>query len=55
MAAFLTRELGLPEATLTPGGMGEFTVWIDGKKVAEKGPTGFPSENELRQALASTG
>lgn len=53
MAAFLTREFGLPEATLTPGGMGEFTVWIDGRKVAQKGPSGFPSDRELREALSS--
>ena len=53
MAAFLTREFGLPQAVLTPGGMGEFTVWIDGKKVAEKGPAGFPSERELREALSA--
>ncbi len=53
MAAFLSKEFGLPQATLTPGNVGEFTVWIDGQKLAEKGPEGFPSERELREAMAS--
>jgi hypothetical protein len=52
VAAFLTKEFGLPAAVLTPGHTGEFTVWIDGKKVAEKGPHGFPSDKELKEALA---
>ncbi|GMU57717.1 MAG: hypothetical protein AMXMBFR33_68630 [Candidatus Xenobia bacterium] len=49
----MSKEFGLPQATLTPGNVGEFTVWIDGQKLAEKGPEGFPSERELREAMAS--
>jgi hypothetical protein len=30
-----------------PGGRGEFSVWVDGTKVAEKSFRGFPAEAEL--------
>jgi predicted Rdx family selenoprotein len=39
------------ETTLEPGGRGEFTIWVDGKKVAEKTRTGFPGEPALVESL----
>jgi hypothetical protein len=42
----LKSELGL-DTKLIPGGVGEFTVWIKGTKVAEKDFNGFPSEPEV--------
>ena len=51
----LKRELGL-ETKLAPGGVGEFTLWISGTKVAEKDSNGFPSEPEvLEKARAAVG
>lgn len=54
MAALITQSLGA-DTDLVPGGRGEFTVWVDGKKVAEKSRSGFPSEpavvEAVRQAL----
>ena len=43
MAALIKEKLNL-DTDLEPGGRGEFTVWVDGKKVAEKSRSGFPSE-----------
>ena len=43
MAALIKEKLGL-DTELEPGGRGEFTVWVDGKKVAEKSRSGFPTE-----------
>jgi hypothetical protein len=43
VAALIKQELNL-DAEVEPGGRGEFTVWVDGTKVAEKTRTGFPSE-----------
>ncbi len=54
MAARLKEELQL-EAQTVVGKTGEFTVWVDGKKVAEKTFWGFPEEDEcverVRDAL----
>ena len=49
MADVLKRELSL-ETKLVPGGTGEFTVWVNGTKVAEKGYDGFPTDSEVLQA-----
>ncbi|MBS2039117.1 Rdx family protein [bacterium] len=46
MAALLQREFGL-RGQLTPGHRGEFTVWLQGQKMAEKNQNGFPSESEV--------
>lgn len=55
MAALIKQAVGL-DADLEPGGRGEFTVWVDGLKVAEKTRTGFPSDKALldkvQQSLA---
>ena len=54
MAALIKEQLNL-DSDLEPGARGEFTVWLDGKKVAEKTRTGFPAEPAIveliRQAL----
>ena len=49
--ADLLRESFQVESELVPGGVGEFTVWIDGRKVAEKTYKGFPSESEVLEAV----
>lgn len=41
MAAEIKRETGL-DAELKVGGSGEFTIWVDDKKVAEKKMGVFP-------------
>jgi hypothetical protein len=46
VAAALEQALGLA-VTLTPGGRGEFTVWLDGKKIADKVRGEFPTEAEV--------
>ena len=43
MAALIKEKLGL-DAEREPGGRGEFTVWVNGKKIAEKSRSGFPTE-----------
>ena len=50
MAALIRESLGA-DTDLEPGGRGEFTVWVDGKKVAEKSRTGFPAEAALLQSV----
>jgi len=50
VAALIKEALGADTA-LEPGGRGEFTVWVDGKKVAEKTRTGFPNENAVVQIV----
>lgn len=47
----LREELGV-EATLVKGHGGIFTVAVDGQVVARKTWTGFPSEDEIVQAVA---
>jgi hypothetical protein len=50
VAALIKQELQL-DTDVEPGGRGEFTVWVDGKKVAEKSRTGFPTEPALIDAI----
>lgn len=52
MAALIKQQLKL-EADLTPGGRGEFTVWLDGKKIVEKSRTGFPTEAKIIEAVTA--
>ena len=59
MAALIKQDSGV-DAELEPGGRGELSVWVDGKKVAEKSMRGFPADadvvksvkNALHQAAA---
>ena len=50
MAAELKRAVGL-DAQLLVGGSGEFTVWLDGKLVAEKKLGQFPSPEDVVAAV----
>ena len=56
MAAALKQELGI-ETDLVVGDSGEFTIWVDGKKVAEKKWMTFPDPKDVvgsvRAALAA--
>ena len=51
MAALIKSKLNLDTA-IEPGGRGEFSVWVDGVKVAEKTRTGFPAEPALVDAVS---
>lgn len=50
VAALIKEALGA-DTDLEPGGRGEFSVWVDGKKIVEKGRTGFPADNPLILAV----
>lgn len=52
MAALIRESLQL-ETDLEPGGRGEFTVWVDGVKVAEKSRTGFPADKALLEVVSN--
>jgi predicted Rdx family selenoprotein len=39
------------ETTLTPGGRGEFTVWVNGKTVVKKEGDDFPPEDQIISAV----
>lgn len=51
MAAIIKDSLQL-DADLEPGGRGEFTIWVDGAKVAEKSRSGFPSEKAVIETVS---
>lgn len=51
MAELLKLELGLAEVELTPGGRGEFTVWVNEALVAQKNRLGFPQEQKVLSAV----
>lgn len=46
MAALIKQEMGA-DADVEPGGRGELSVWVDGRKVADKTHRGFPADAEL--------
>lgn len=52
MAALIKQEAGA-DTDLEPGNRGEFSVWVDGKKVAQKDQGGFPADAQLLQAVRS--
>jgi predicted Rdx family selenoprotein len=52
VAALIKQESGL-DTDFEPGGRGEFSVWLDGVKIAEKTRTGFPSDKALLEAVRS--
>ena len=56
MAALIKEKLGV-DTDIESGNRGEFTVWVDGVKVAEKSRTGFPAEpaiiETVRKAIAT--
>ena len=51
MAALIKQSLGV-DAAIEPGGRGEFTIWVDGVKVAEKSRTGFPTEKAVVETVS---
>jgi predicted Rdx family selenoprotein len=55
VAALIKDKLGF-DTVLESGNRGEFSVWVDGVKVAEKSRTGFPAEPAVieivRKAIA---
>jgi predicted Rdx family selenoprotein len=50
VAARLKTDLQL-DAEVTPGDRGEFSVWVNGRKVAEKAHGTFPSDDAIVQAV----
>lgn len=50
MAAELKKELGL-DASLIVGSSGEFTVWVDDQKIAEKKWGRFPDPGDVVAAV----
>jgi hypothetical protein len=53
VAAQLKQDLGV-DADLVVGGSGEFTVWVDDKKVAEKSWGRFPEPGAVVAAVRAT-
>jgi hypothetical protein len=51
VAALIKESLQL-DADLEPGGRGEFTVWVDDVKVAEKSRSGFPAEKAVVESVS---
>ena len=47
---FAVHERGIG---VEPGNRGELSVWVDGKKVAEKSSRGFPADADLIQAVST--
>jgi hypothetical protein len=50
VAALIKKETGL-ETELVEGNRGEFTVWVENAVVAQKGPAGFPEDEEALSAV----
>jgi predicted Rdx family selenoprotein len=50
VAALIKQDAGI-ESDLEPGGRGELSVWVDGKKVAEKTFRGFPGDKDVLQSV----
>ena len=50
MAALIKQDSGT-DADLEPGGRGELSVWVDGRKIADKTSRGFPADAELLHSV----
>lgn len=50
MAALIKQDAGV-ESDLEPGSRGELSVWVDGKKVAEKTSRGFPADTDVLHSV----
>jgi hypothetical protein len=50
VAALIQSETGL-EPELIEGNRGEFTVWVDDVRVAQKTTFGFPTDDEALAAV----
>jgi len=53
VAAELKKAIGV-DTTLEVGGSGEFTVWVDGKMVAEKKWGRFPAPEDVVAAVRAS-
>jgi hypothetical protein len=52
VAALIKQDSGA-DADLEPGGRGELSVWVDGKKVAEKSVRGFPADGDILRSVSA--
>jgi len=50
VAALIKKDFGA-DADLEPGGRGELSVWVDGRKIADKTFRGFPADAELLKSV----
>ena len=50
MAALIKQDAGV-ESDLEVGGRGELSVWVDGRKVAEKTSRGFPADTDVLHSV----
>ena len=50
MAALIKKDTGL-DTEIVEGGRGEFTVWVDDKRVAQKTADGFPEDQQALSAV----
>jgi hypothetical protein len=50
VAALIKEKTGL-DSDLIEGGRGEFTVWVEGKRVAQKDANGFPTDDDVLAAV----
>jgi hypothetical protein len=50
VAELIKKKIGV-EPELIEGGRGEFTVWVDDKRVAQKDAEGFPSDEDALAAV----
>jgi predicted Rdx family selenoprotein len=51
--AALIKDTLQADAAIEPGGRGEFSIWVDGVKVAEKSRTGFPTEPSVVDSVST--
>jgi hypothetical protein len=50
VAALIKEKTDL-DSDLVVGGRGEFTVWVEGTRVAQKDANGFPADEEVLAAV----
>ena len=50
MAALIKDSLQL-ETAVVEGNRGEFSVWVDDRKVAQKDSNGFPEDRDVVEAV----
>jgi hypothetical protein len=50
VAALIKQDADV-DSDLEPGGRGELSVWVDGKKIAEKTSRGFPADTDVLHAV----
>lgn len=49
--AALIRDTLHQEASVAEGHRGEFSVWVDDRKVAQKDANGFPEDRDVVEAV----